>query len=131
MKFTYLAQPPRKYTFEMPADMHMDVRDAVKHIANKNAYFDTVILDPPYNWRKAKEKYGNRMIGQYPQLKNELLAILNNKAKIISFGYDTVGMGKNRDCEKIEVCLVCHGGDHHDTLCLVEEYHGGGLNEFV
>jgi len=84
--------------------------------------FDTVILDPPYNWRKAKEKYGNNMIGSYPILKNSLIEIINPHARIISLGYDTVGMSKKRGFVKIAICLICHGGDHHDTIGLVEEY---------
>ena len=34
--------------------------------------------------------------------------------------WDTVGMGAGRGFEKIAVCVVCHGGDHRDTLGLVE-----------
>ncbi len=103
----------------MPTDYHMDVIEFVEKWKGDN--FNTVVLDPPYNWRKAKEKYGNRMIGQYPQLKTKLLSIISRDARVISLGYDTVGMSKSRGFEKIAICVVCHGGDHHDTLCLVED----------
>lgn len=103
----------------MKTDFHMDVIEFVE--GWKKEPFDTIILDPPYNWRKAKEKYEGRMIGKYPQLKNKLLSIIEKDARVITFGYDTVGMSKSRGFEKIAICLVCHGGDHHDTLCLVEE----------
>lgn len=103
----------------MPTNYHLD---AIKFVENwKGEKFDTLILDPPYNWRKAKEKYEGRMIGQYPILKNKILSILNPEARVISLGYDTVGMSKSRGFKKIAVCVVCHGRDHHDTLCLVEE----------
>ena len=170
MNFTYLTQPPRSYTFEMPklklwiesqcvgkvlnlfggkirlnvdevsndidtnmpTDFHMDAIEFID--LWKGDLFDTVILDPPYNWRKAKEKYEGRMIGQYPQLKNKLLSIIKNNATIISLGYDTVGMSKSRGFEKIGICVVCHGGDHHDTLCVVEKRilikHNKSLFEF-
>ena len=84
-------------------------------------YTYTVILDPPYTYRKAKEKYNGNMIGQLPKLKNELKNILNKNARVISFGWDTVGMSKSRGFEKIAICVVCHNGDHRDTLCLVEK----------
>jgi len=157
MNFTYLAQPPKKYTFEQPklklwteswcqgkvlnlfcgktklnvdeirvdidetmeADYYMEVREFVKKWKGKK--FDTVILDPPYTYRKAKEKYNGNMIGQLPKLKNELKNILNKNARVISFGWDTVGMSKSRGFEKIAICVVCHNGDHRDTLCLVEK----------
>ena len=36
-------------------------------------------------------------------------------------GYDSVGMTKSKGFKKIAICLVCHGGDHNDTIGLVEE----------
>lgn len=157
MKFTYLTQPPKRYTFEQPklkkwvedwcigkvlnlfagkvkldvdeirvdidkemnADYYIDVRDFVRNW--KSEKFDTIILDPPYTYRKAKEMYKGYMIGQLPRLKNEIINILNENSRVISLGWDTVGMGKSRGFKKIAVCIVCHNGDHRDTLCLVEE----------
>jgi len=100
----------------------LDCRDFVADQCSiKAPPFDSVLLDPPYTWRKAKEKYGGKMIGQYPRLKDELLDILTPNARVISLGWDTVGMSKSRGFKKIALCVVCHGGDHRDTLCLVEE----------
>ena len=78
---------------KMLADYHMDCRDFVEYAANNKIKFDTVIIDPPYTWRKSKEMYNGHMIGQLPRLKNELPDILSKQAKILQFGYDTVGMG--------------------------------------
>lgn len=155
MDFTYLCQPPKRYTFEqpklkewtefwckgkvlnlfagkvkmncdeyrvdldneMPADHH---GDAYEFVVNTDKVFDTIIFDPPYNLRKAREKYEGRYIGLSTKIKNALPRIMNNNANIISFGYDTVGMSKSRGFEKIAICIVCHNGDHNDTLCVVE-----------
>lgn len=156
--FTYLAQPPRKYTFEqprlkawtegwckgrtlnlfagkvmldideeirndvdvdMPAEYHVDAYEFVSTWEGEK--FDTIILDPPYNLRKAREKYGDRYIGSFTKVKNELVNILNDDGHIISFGYDSVGMSKSRGFRKIAIALVVHGGDHNDTIVLVEE----------
>ena len=46
---------------------------------------------------------------------------MNDGCIVISYGYDTVGMSKSRGFKKIGVCVVCHNGDHNDTLCLVEQ----------
>jgi len=154
--FTYLSQPPRKYTFEqrrlkawtekwckgkvlnlfagqtllnvdefrvdcdpnMIADWYGNSFIFVKTTDLK---FDTIILDPPYNIRKSREKYNGNYIGSFTKIKNELNKILNPNGRIITFGYDTVGMAKKRGFKKIAICLVCHNGDHNDTLCLVEE----------
>lgn len=103
---------------EWEPDFTMDCREFVEMATQ--GLFDTVILDPPYTWRKAKEKYAGKMIGEYPRLKNELLRIISAEARVISLGWDTVGMAHKRGFEKTAVCIVCHGGDHRDTLCLVE-----------
>ena len=95
--------------------------DAFEFVKTTNLKFDTIILDPPYNLRKAREKYGGRYIGSFTKIKNELLRILNDDGLIIQFGYDSVGMSKSRGFKKIAICLVCHNGDHNDTIGLVEQ----------
>ena len=160
MKFTYLTQPPKRYTFQQPklkewieenshgkvlnlfaglvklnvdneirvdvskdmdADYYMDAYQFVEMAISKGMEFNTIILDPPYNIRKSREKYNGKYIGSFTKIKNELSKILSGKGIIISLGYDSVGMAKKRGFEKKAICLVCHGGDHDDTICLVEQ----------
>lgn len=83
--------------------------------------FDTIILDPPYTIRKGREKYGGKYIGRLTRIKNLLPQILSENGRVISLGYDSVGMSASRGFRKIALCVVCHSGDHNDTLCLVEE----------
>lgn len=106
---------------EMPADAHMDAWEFVR--SWQGEAFDVVVLDPPYNIRKSREKYGDRWIGSFTKIKNELPRIV--KGRVITLGYDTVGMSKSRGFEKIAVAVVCHGGDHNDTLVVVEERQDG------
>ena len=155
IKFTYLTQPPKKYTFEQPKlkqwteenssgkvlnlfagkiRLYVDeyrvdlspefkpdyVGDAYTFVSNTDMRFDTIIFDPPYNLRKSREKYEGRYIGSLTKTKNILNRIINPHGRVISFGYDTVGMSKSRGFNKFGICLVCHGGDHNDTICLVE-----------
>jgi hypothetical protein len=106
---------------DMPATFHRDAFDLVagwKMIPMSPV--QVVILDPPYNIRKAREKYEGRWIGKLTKIKNILPSILARHGYVISLGYDTVGMSKSRGFEKIAVCVVCHGGDHNDTLVVVE-----------
>lgn len=91
-----------------------------KAIELKQDRYDTIILDPPYNIRKAREKYKGKWIGALTKIKNKLPEILMPKGIIFSLGYDSVGMSKSRRFEKEELCVVCHGGDHNDTLILKE-----------
>lgn len=154
MKFTYLKQPPKRYTFEqpklkkwieswcegsvlnlfagkvlldvdefrvdidenMPADFHGSAYD---YLNINGCHFDTVILDPPYNIRKAREKYGGRYIGKFTTIKNEIAKY--KPKRVITLGYSSVGMSKSRGYKKKAICLICHGGDHNDTIVTVED----------
>jgi hypothetical protein len=51
---------------------------------------------------------------------NAMLPILTNDAVVLSFGWNTSGMGKARGFEIEEILLVCHGSDHNDTICMAE-----------
>ena len=114
----------------MPSNFHMDAYEFIEYWyknfiqinANwKSNLFDTVILDPPYNIRKAREKYEKGYVGLFTKIKDILPKILTKDARVISFGYDTVGMSQARGFKKIAICIVCHGGDHNDTLVVVED----------
>lgn len=159
MEITYLTQPPKKWTFEMPKlkewveswckgnvlnlfagkvklkidEIRVDISDEFKPDCICDAYdwviseigngfkYDTIILDPRYNLRKAREKYNGKYIGSLTKIKNLLPEILLDGGRVITLGYDTVGMSKSRGFKKIALCVICHNGDHNDTLCLVEE----------
>ena len=99
---------------------NMDAESFVQLAVSENVMFNTIILDPPYNLRKSREKYDGKYIGSFTKIKNELPKIVLPFGRIITLGYDTVGMAACRGFEKIAVCVVCHNGDHNDTLCLVE-----------
>ena len=105
---------------EMSADYHMDAYNFVLYAIEKNMKFDTIILDPPYNLRKSREKYEGRYIGSFTKIKNELTKILNEGGYVITLGYDTVGMANCRGFRKVAICLICHNGDHNDTIYLKE-----------
>ena len=100
-------------------DYCCDAHDFVRTWNGKK--FDTVILDPPYNVRKAREKYNGNWIGSFTKIKDILPNIINNGGIVIIFGYDTTGMGKKRGFKKIEILVINHCGDFNDTLALVEQ----------
>tara|TARA_R110000851_G_scaffold133717_1_gene268692 strand:+ start:465 stop:956 length:492 start_codon:yes stop_codon:yes gene_type:complete len=105
---------------DTPSHFHMDCREFIAYAKGNKLKFDTVVLDPPYTWRKSKELYQGNMIGQFPRLKTELCDIIPKGGKVITFGFDTVGMSAKRGFEKIGVAIICHGGDSKDSLAVVE-----------
>lgn len=109
---------------EMIADYYGDAYEFIKTTKMK---FDTIILDPPYNLRKAREKYNGHYIGSFTKIKNKLSKILKINGRVITLGYDSIGMSKSRGFSKIGICLICHSGDHQDTIAVVEEKIQGVL----
>ena len=105
----------------MPADYHMDGYEFIKYAIKEEMKFDTVILDPPYNLRKAREKYNNSIMSPMKKIKDKLPNVISPGGRVISLGYDTVGMSHSRGFEKLALCVVCHSGDHNDTLVIVEK----------
>lgn len=102
-------------------------KDAVDYL---NEYNDNSqeygLFDPPYSPRQLKECYNNK--GRYDtksstwsNWKNLLAKKIKKNGIVISFGWNTGGLGKSRGFEIIEILLVAHGGMHNDTICVVEQ----------
>jgi hypothetical protein len=90
---------------------------------------DFVLYDPPYSPRQVSEcykKFGKTVNMQTTQasfwsnLKKEIERITKSNGIVISFGWNTNGIGKTKGFEIIEILLVAHGGAHNDTICTVE-----------
>ncbi len=112
------------------AEHHMDACDFLRMIASDGIRCDLAILDPPYSPRQISECYQEAGIkcgmketqnaALYSRVKNSLAKTLTNDATILSFRWNSAGMGQKHGCELIEIMLVCHGGAHNDTICLAE-----------
>ena len=113
---------------EAKAQFHLDALEYLKTLQGK---FNGCLFDPPYTPRQVKECYNN--IGRHMEQDDALLgykrgqykAVLSPLIKpdgiVISFGWNSVGMGKSLGYEIIEILLVCHGSDHNDTIVTVEK----------
>ena len=53
-------------------------------------------------------------------LKKEIARVVKPNGIVISFGWNSNGIGKTKGFEIIEILLVSHGGNHNDTICVVE-----------
>ena|SRR3990167_4841571 len=101
----------------MNADVYMDAYDFVKECKDK---FDTIILDPPYAYRKSMEMYNGHRASRFNQLKDLLPQILDRNGRVITFGYHSVSMGLSRGFEQEKILLMSHGGAIHDTIAVIE-----------
>ncbi len=84
--------------------------------------FDTVILDPPYSERKAMQKYGRGTRSTFQAVKASILDILSPRGVVITFGYTSVCMGKQKGFVTERVALICHGGSINDTIGVAERW---------
>ena len=109
-------------------DYHLDATEFLDLWEDES--IDLILYDPPYTPKQLKEHYD-----EYPQSKalyyttqntywsrqkDIISRIMKPNGYVISFGYDSNGVGKTRGFEIVEILLVAHGGGHNDTICTVE-----------
>lgn len=102
----------------MVAAYHQDALDFVQEY-EADGFFDVVILDPPYSYRKSMEMYNGHKASRFNQMKDILPGLLTADGSVITFGYHSVSMGKSRGFEQEEILLMSHGGAIHDTIAVV------------
>lgn len=103
---------------EALAHFHKDAVDFVKEWNGEK--FDTIILDPPYAYRKAMEMYNGNYSSRFKQLADEIPKILKKNGKVISFGYHSTFLGKKRNFKLEKLCVFAHGGSQHCTIGIIE-----------
>lgn len=112
---------------EYNTDYHLDALDFLKIFDNES--IDGIVYDPPYSVRQVSECYkgfGKEVTSETTRMtfwsnaKNEISRIIKPKGKVICFGWNSMGVGKNRGFELKKVLLVPHGGSKNDTIVTVE-----------
>jgi len=102
-------------------DFQMDALDFVKYAIKEKMSFDTIILDPPYAYRKAMEMYNGNYTSRFKQIADLIPNILNINGRVISFGYHSTFLGKKRNAKLKKLCVFAHGGSQHCTVGIIEE----------
>lgn len=110
---------------DAPADYHLDALEFSRTWTGRR--FNTIIVDPPYSYRKSMEKYEGRVASPFRQLKDALVSILAPGGQVITFGYHSISMGASRGFLVKEVLVMSHGGAIHDTIATIE-YKGEQWN---
>ena len=109
-----------------PTIYHLDAKIFLETLTQQ---FDGGLYDPPYSLRQIMECYegfGATVDKKWATTKfyTGTKTALANKIKqgglCISFGWNSIGLGKNRGFEIIEILLVSHGRLHNDTIVTVE-----------
>ena len=108
-------------------DYHLDALDFLKLFCPNSV--DGILYDPPYSPRQIKECYESvglqttnkdTMSSFWSNHKKEISRIVKIGGKVITFGWNSGGIGNKYGFEIKRILLVPHGGWHNDTICTVE-----------
>lgn len=109
---------------------HQDAETFCLRLDRDGVRADLVLFDPPYSARQISEHY--KMAGLpvtqedtqngrlFRRVRNAIDFLVSPGGIVLSFGWQSLGMGSNRGYTTIEIMLVAHGGGHNDTICIAE-----------
>lgn len=107
-----------------PFEYKKDATDFLNEVEDES--YEYAVFDPPYSVRQLKECY--KGVGEYDtknstwtNWKKLLARKIKVGGKIISFGWNSGGLGKSNGFKIHKILLVAHGGLHNDTICTVEK----------
>lgn len=108
-------------------DYNLEAQDFMKYYENESV--DLVLYDPPYSGRQVSECYkklgktvtmSDTNSGYWTKFKDEISRVVKIGGYVISFGWNSNGIGKKYGFEIMEILLIAHGGGHYDTIVVVE-----------
>lgn len=85
-----------------------------------NSIFNTIIYDPPWNERKAKELYQGNYIGRFTKMKSKIVEKLSYNGKIISVGYEITNFGEKRGMKLEELLIINPHGEIRPFFISIE-----------
>jgi len=114
------------------AEYHLDAYEFLLLLQSKGVAPDLIIFDPPYSRQQVKEVYAG--IGRHYGIEDSqdhstnwskerdvIDQILQVGGIVISCGWNSGGMGKERGYKPLELLITPHGGNHNDTITFVEQ----------
>lgn len=122
-----IASVTNDLNLEYDTDYHLDALDFLKLF--EDASVDGVLYDPPYSSRQVSECYNDvgytvtwdtTKASFWGNHKREISRIVKIGGKVITFGWNSGGIGYKYGFEIERILLVPHGGWHNDTICTVE-----------
>ncbi|MGN0649402.1 MAG: hypothetical protein ACI4KM_03120 [Oscillospiraceae bacterium] len=122
-----IASVTNDLSLEYDTDYHLDALDFLRLFDDGSV--DGVLYDPPYSPRQVSECYNDvgynvtwdtTKASFWGNHKREISRIVKIGGKVITFGWNSGGIGYKYGFEIQRILLVPHGGWHNDTICTVE-----------
>ena len=112
------------------ARYHVDAGQFCSTLKVLGAKVDVALFDPPYSPRQISEVYASiglpctsedtQNARLYKRVRDVMAQLVRPNGVVLSFGWNSAGMGKGRGYTIEEILLVAHGGAHNDTICVAE-----------
>ena len=108
-------------------------QDAIKYLKTISSNSENfLVFDPPYSSYQLKTKYENAGLSlnnkydasYWSNCKKEISRIIKKEGKVISFGWNSNGIGKKYGFKIIKIVLVAHGSIQNDTIATVDVKNG-------
>lgn len=118
---------------DRPAKYHLHAKEFLCQLTGQ---YVGGLFDPPYSPHQTKECYGGIGINMkyeddarhgWSKTRKLLAAKIQQGGYCISFGWDTIGLGRKSGFEIKEILLVSHGIGHNDTIVTIEQKIQAGL----
>lgn len=117
------------------AEFHMDAIEFLEMLIRqrrpmRKVAFVGALFNPPYSPRQFKECYDMLKLkapievfnaGYLAKCRDLIGRLVEPDGTVISFGWNSNGIGKKRGYEIQRVLLVAHGSGHNDTIVTVEK----------
>ncbi|MFA5598727.1 MAG: hypothetical protein WDA26_14285, partial [Pusillimonas sp.] len=122
-----LASVTNDLNTDYDTDYHLDALEFLRIFDDES--IDGVLYDPPYSPRQVSECYNDvgynvtwdtTKASFWGNHKREISRIVKIGGKVITFGWNSGGIGYKYGFEIQRILLVPHGGWHNDTICTVE-----------
>lgn len=117
------------------ADYNLPADEFLGKLADEGIKADAIIFDPPYSTQQVKEVYGgigkeflktdNTNVIRWTKEKEAAMRLCKMGTVVLSFGWNSTGMGRRRGFEIEEIVIVNHAGAHNDTICTAERLTQG------
>lgn len=117
---------------DAPALYHLEAECFLTLLLDElgEASLDGVIFDPPYSLYQVSRSYQDMGLkfkgkenptGGFPKVRDLISKLVKHGGYVVSYGWNSAGMGITRGFEPVEYLLCAHGGNRNDTIVTVEK----------